>query len=76
MFLDCDMTRYSNDYDEKNGTFHSPNWPNAYGANLRCAYRLIGLPNERVRVTFLEFDVKGVPPRSVFIRKSYIYVEN
>ena len=60
--LDCGMTVYSNAAD-RSGQITSPNYPNRYGANLRCLYHLIGQSNERVQLVFDEFEVKGVLPR-------------
>jgi hypothetical protein len=59
----CIVTIRSSPQSNKNGTFHSPNWPNAYSNNLRCVYNFIGLPHERVWVHFFNFSVKGTPPR-------------
>jgi CUB domain len=59
----CNVTIRSSTQSSKNGTFHSPNWPNAYASNLRCVYNFVGLPHERVSVRFLDFSVKGSPPR-------------
>ena len=61
---DCDETFHSTP-GFKNGSVASPNFPNQYTKNLACIYRFIGLPNERVRLEFTDFDVDGVPPRSV-----------
>jgi hypothetical protein len=47
----------------KNGSITSPNYPKVYGVNMHCIYRLIGAPNERVKIDFEEFEVKGVMPR-------------
>ncbi|ESN94339.1 hypothetical protein HELRODRAFT_164165 [Helobdella robusta] len=61
---DCDVTVNSSlsITSSKNGTISSPNFPFPYFPNLRCIYRFIGLPTERVRIEFKEFEVKGVPP--------------
>ena len=53
----------------------SPGWPDNYEDQLRCVYKFIGRPDQRVSVKFLHFDVKGIPPRSVtFVQKSSILV--
>ena len=53
----------------------SPGWPDNYEDQLRCVYKFIGRPDQRVSVKFLHFDVKGIPPRSVtFLQKSIILV--
>ena len=63
---DCDVTIRSTDHGGiSNGTFMSPDWPDNYGDQLRCIYKFIGRPDQRVSVKFLHFDVKGIPPRSV-----------
>ena len=64
--VDCDsvLTIYST-ADNKTGRITSPNYPQRYGPNLRCLYYLIGLPSERVQISFIDFEVKGVLPRCV-----------
>ncbi len=61
----CDHTIRSVDQVEKNGTFMSKNYPDNYDDQLRCIYKFVGRPHERVYVKFVHFDVKGVPPRYV-----------
>ena len=65
--VDCNVTIYSRDhvYPMKNGTFHSPNYPDHYPNNLRCVFYVIGLPDEKVQLRFTDFNVKGVPSRYV-----------
>ena len=53
----------------------SPGWSDNYKDQLRCVYKFIGRPDQRVSVKFLHFDVKGIPPRSVtFLQKRIILV--
>ena len=60
---DCDVTIRSSPDLPKNGTFTSPNYPQNYDNNARCYYRFVALPHERVQIRFIDFEVKGVPPR-------------
>jgi len=64
LYVDCEnvITIYST-ADNKTGRITSPNYPRRYAPNLRCLYYLIGLPNERVQISFDDFEVKGVLPR-------------
>jgi len=61
------VTIYSSDHVPplKNGSFHSPNYPSNYPSNLRCVFYIIGLPNERIQLSFTDFNVKGIPSRYV-----------
>jgi len=43
-----------------NGTFTSPNYPGFYPRNTECHYLFYGMPNERVHITFRQFDVEGM----------------
>ena len=65
--VDCNVTIDSRDhvYPLKNGTFHSPNYPDHYPSNLRCVFYVIGLPSERVQLRFTDFNVKGIPSRYI-----------
>ena len=60
---DCSVTIRSSADLPRNGTFHSPNYPNHYSDNARCIFMFIAQPTERVQIRFIDFEVKGVPPR-------------
>ena len=59
---------YSRDR-EKSGQLLSLGHPNPYPSNVNCLYYLVGLPDERVEITFDKFELNGVPPRfgSIFL---------
>jgi hypothetical protein len=40
----------------KNGTFTSPNFPNAY-PKMHCRFDFIGKPRERVQIVFKDFNL-------------------
>ncbi len=68
---DCDIVVRSDEHGTaRNGTFHSPGWPKNYGHNLRCVYKFIAKPTERVKIRFSSFNVKGHTPRYVQISKN------
>lgn len=60
---DCDEPIYISSENNRNGTFVSKNYPDDYPNDYRHIFCFQGGPNERVEVRFLEFDVKGIPPR-------------
>ena len=59
--LECDVNIDARDHPS-GGVFTSPGFPDDYGNNLRCIYRFTGRPNQRVKIAFDEFGVRGVPP--------------
>jgi len=62
---DCAFT-YKNDVTI-NGTFTSPNFPGLYPRNVQCHYLFYGADKSRVYITFLSFDVDGIPPRYAWL---------
>ncbi|GAV00714.1 hypothetical protein RvY_11523-2 [Ramazzottius varieornatus] len=65
MAFDCDFMRVSNVVNAKNGTFAAPNIPPNIilpAQGLQCIYTFIAMPNERVKVTFRDFEMSGRPP--------------
>jgi len=48
-----------------NGTFTSPNYPGFYPRNTECHYLFLGDETYRVAIAFRQFDVDGIPPKSV-----------
>ncbi|XP_055954613.1 dorsal-ventral patterning tolloid-like protein 1 isoform X2 [Patella vulgata] len=59
---DCHSTISSIHDAHKNGTFHSPQWPNPYPNNVHCTYKFIGRENERIRIKFTSFNLQGRSP--------------
>ncbi|XP_067118714.1 suppressor of lurcher protein 1-like [Centruroides vittatus] len=51
----CDQTISSE--TSKNGTFTSPNYPEAYPSNVFCVYQFEGKKEERVQILFTDFDL-------------------
>lgn len=51
----CSHTIYSS--HKKEGEFQSITYPGVYVKGLRCVYKFIGEPNQRVRLEFLDFDL-------------------
>ena len=58
----CDGV-FESSAQHRNGTIQSPGWPSFYASNLRCTYHLIAAPNERVKLRFINFEVRSVPPK-------------
>ncbi|KFM58051.1 Dorsal-ventral patterning tolloid-like protein 1, partial [Stegodyphus mimosarum] len=54
-----------NSINSKNGTFTSPNYPDPYPSNVYCVYKFVGKPEERVQISFTDFDLflPDEPPR-------------
>ncbi|XP_035215613.1 suppressor of lurcher protein 1-like isoform X2 [Stegodyphus dumicola] len=54
-----------NSINSKNGTFTSPNYPDPYSSNVYCVYKFVGKPEERVQISFTDFDLflPEEPPR-------------
>jgi len=42
---------------QKNGELYSPTYPGTYPKNLKCSYKFIGEPGQRVRLEFRDFDL-------------------
>ncbi|CAH1799296.1 unnamed protein product [Owenia fusiformis] len=47
----------------RNGTFTSPNYPGFYPRNTECHYYFYAGKGEKVHISFLVFDVEGIPPK-------------
>ncbi|KAK7503305.1 hypothetical protein BaRGS_00005570 [Batillaria attramentaria] len=45
------------------GKIMSPNWPGLYPRNTECHYIFFGREKEQVHISFLSFEVDGIPPR-------------
>ncbi|XP_070188782.1 suppressor of lurcher protein 1-like [Littorina saxatilis] len=50
-------------HKEPDGHIMSPNYPGLYPRNTECHYLFYGRGKERVHITFLYFEVDGIPPR-------------
>ncbi len=53
---DCGMCANAT---EKGGIIESPHFPNAYGHNLNCLYRIKAPLRKKIKLTFTEFRVKA-----------------
>ncbi|KRX14888.1 Cubilin [Trichinella nelsoni] len=51
----CHFVIYSS--QKAKGIIYSPTYPGKYPFNIRCVYRLIGEPRQRIRLEFEDFDV-------------------
>ncbi|KRZ71535.1 Cubilin [Trichinella papuae] len=51
----CHFVIYSS--QKAKGIIYSPTYPGKYPFNIRCVYRLIGEPHQRIRLEFEDFDV-------------------
>ncbi|XP_071036301.1 cubilin-like isoform X2 [Parasteatoda tepidariorum] len=60
--LECDRMFISNPEGPKNGTFTSPDMSIPEGHSRQCIYTFIASENERVRVTFGRFNLRGASP--------------
>jgi len=40
------------------GTFSSPGYPEPYPSSVSCRYNFQGTRHERIRITFIEFDLE------------------
>lgn len=59
------------------GEITSPNYNGLYPRNTECHYLFYGRGNERVHITFLDFDVDGLNPRCEESTKSdYVSFSN
>ncbi|KAL8609967.1 hypothetical protein ACOMHN_046886 [Nucella lapillus] len=50
-------------HQQTEGHIMSPNYPGLYPRNTECHYLFYGRGKERVHITFLYFEVDGIPPR-------------
>ena len=52
-------------HQQKSGHITSPNYGDRglYPRNTECHYLFYGRGQERVEITFLSFEVDGIPPR-------------
>ncbi|XP_033741813.1 uncharacterized protein LOC117328393 [Pecten maximus] len=58
----CDCVVYQS-YGLSRGNFHSPNYPQVYDRGIECIlFTFIGDVDERVELTFVEFDLKWKEP--------------
>ncbi|XP_021357434.1 suppressor of lurcher protein 1-like [Mizuhopecten yessoensis] len=58
----CDCVVYQS-YGLSRGNFHSPNYPQVYDRGIECIlFTFIGDVDERVELTFVEFDLKWKDP--------------
>ncbi|KFD56559.1 hypothetical protein M513_02663 [Trichuris suis] len=55
----CDVDL--NSEHNRSGSITSPNYPNQYPTNIRCAYRFRSKGSERVQLTFTDFDLHVQP---------------
>ncbi|XP_076304825.1 dorsal-ventral patterning tolloid-like protein 1 isoform X5 [Tachypleus tridentatus] len=62
MTYECDRMFISNPDGRKNGSFSSLEMLNPYNHSRQCIYTFIAAENERVKVTFTVFRLKGAPP--------------
>ncbi|XP_076304820.1 suppressor of lurcher protein 1-like isoform X2 [Tachypleus tridentatus] len=60
--VECDRMFISNPDGRKNGSFSSLEMLNPYNHSRQCIYTFIAAENERVKVTFTVFRLKGAPP--------------
>lgn len=51
----CSHTIYSS--NKREGEFQSITYPGVYVKNLRCSYKFVGEPNQRIRLEFLDLDI-------------------
>ncbi|XP_076352181.1 cubilin-like isoform X2 [Tachypleus tridentatus] len=58
----CDRLFVSNTEDTKNGTFESPVVSNLMNHSRQCIYVFIAAEDERVKITFNKFNLRGAPP--------------
>lgn len=62
-FLGCEISTISHHEDsQRNGSLHSPNWPNLYPNSICHIYKFTGRETERVKLNFTSFNVQGIPP--------------
>jgi len=60
MFLSVSVAECVNEYvstHQKNGTFKSPHYPQAYPPNTMCRYMFRGQGRERVQLIFTDLDL-------------------
>jgi hypothetical protein len=53
----------------KNGSFTSPDYPEAYPEKMTCNYRFTGSGKERIQISFSDFDLYQ-PPEERPVRES------
>lgn len=59
----CEISTISHHEDsQRNGSLHSPNWPNLYPNSICHIYKFTGRETERVKLNFTSFNVQGIPP--------------
>ncbi|XP_014770360.1 tolloid-like protein 2 isoform X3 [Octopus bimaculoides] len=62
-FIGCEISTISHHGDsQRNGSLHSPNWPNLYPNSICHIYKFTGRKSERVKLNFTSFNVQGIPP--------------
>jgi hypothetical protein len=60
----CSFTVHAQ--SKKQGTIVSPTYPGAYPKDLSCSYQFLGLPGQRIRIEFRDFDLFFGGPQYVF----------
>lgn len=60
----CSFTVHAT--SKKQGTIVSPTYPGAYPKDLSCTYKFLGLPGQRIRIEFRDFDLFFGGPQYVF----------
>jgi len=55
----CTFTIYGNKYKGRNktGEMFSPTYPGTYPKNIKCGYKFLGDPGQRIRLEFRDFDL-------------------
>lgn len=69
---DCDVTIRSEPGVPSIGQFTSPNYPLHYNDGMKCMIKFVGQQNERVQISFQDFNLNGFPNRLPGVSTGYV----